>query len=36
VNVKERREAIDKIRLVDKDMIQRDMVVAIITQIPNR
>ena len=33
---KERREAIDKIRLVDKDMIQRDMVVAIITQIPNR
>ena len=33
---KERREAIDKIRLMDKDMIQRDMVVAIITQIPNR
>lgn len=33
---KERREAIDKKRLMDKDMIQRDMVVAIITQIPNR
>ena len=33
---KERREAIDKKRLMDRDMIQRDMVVAIITQIPNR
>ncbi len=35
-NIKERKELIDKSRLKDKDMIQRDMVVAIITQIPNR
>ena len=36
VNVKERKELIDKSRLKDKERIQRDMVVAIITQIPNR
>ena len=36
VNVKERREAIEKKRLIDKMIIQRDMIVAVITQIPNR
>lgn len=36
VDVTERRELIDKKRLMDKNMIQKDMVVAIIMQISNR